>query len=125
LISDLDEKKILGGTKHKNTSVVSDFDGKKKILGSFHWKFAILRTLNGEIQMIEGHYFKIVSTIYSSNGNSFSSGFYYATHLMWLQKWHPCSTRDCGYKRYGFGLLDVHVQSYTNILYMFWFLRKF
>jgi hypothetical protein len=29
-----------------------------------------------------------------------------------------------GYKRYGFGILDVHVQLYTNILCMFWFLRK-
>jgi hypothetical protein len=35
----------------------------------------------------------------------------------------PCSTRDCGYKIYGFDLLDVHVQLYTNILSMFWFLR--
>jgi hypothetical protein len=39
----------------------------------------------------------------------------------------PFSTRDCGYKRYGFGLLDLHVQLYTKyiILCMFWFLRKF
>jgi hypothetical protein len=37
----------------------------------------------------------------------------------------PCSTRDYGYKRYGFGLLDVHVKLYTNIRCMFWFLRKF
>jgi hypothetical protein len=37
----------------------------------------------------------------------------------------PCSTKDCGYKRYVFGLLDVHVQLYTSILCMFWFLRKF
>jgi hypothetical protein len=37
----------------------------------------------------EGHYFKIVSTIYSSNRNSISSGFHHTTHLVWLQKWHP------------------------------------
>jgi hypothetical protein len=27
--------------------------------------------------------FKVVSTIYSSNWNSISSGFHYATHLVW------------------------------------------
>jgi hypothetical protein len=99
-------------------NVVSDLYGKKKILGDFHRKLAILLKLDGRIQMVEGHYFKIVSITYSSNWNSTSSGFYYATHL-------PCSTRDFGYKRYGFWPLDVHAQLYTNILYIFWFLRKF
>jgi hypothetical protein len=33
----------------------------------------------------------------------------------------PFSTKDCGYKRYDFGLLDL----YTNILCMFWLVRKF
>jgi hypothetical protein len=30
--------------------------------------------------------------------------------------WCGCKTgtRDCGYKRYGFGLLDVHVQLYKQ-----------
>jgi hypothetical protein len=37
----------------------------------------------------------------------------------------PCSTREYGYKRNGFGRFDVHVQLYTNILCMFWFLCKF
>jgi hypothetical protein len=37
----------------------------------------------------------------------------------------PFSTRDSGYKRYGFGLLDLHVQLCTNILCIFWFPRKF
>jgi hypothetical protein len=37
----------------------------------------------------------------------------------------PSSTRDFDYKKYGFGLLDVHVQLYRNILCMFWFQRKF
>jgi hypothetical protein len=32
---------------------------------------------------------KVVSTIYSSNGISISSRFHYATHLVWLQEWHP------------------------------------
>jgi hypothetical protein len=52
--------------------VVSDLDGKK-ILHGFHWKLAILWNLDGGIQMVEGHYFKIVSTIYSSNWNSITS----------------------------------------------------
>jgi hypothetical protein len=39
--------------------------------------------------MIEGHYFKIISTIYSFKWNSTSSGCYHATHLVWLQEWHP------------------------------------
>jgi hypothetical protein len=56
-------------TKYDNTSVVLDLDGKKDRLGGFHWKLAILRNLDGVIQMVEGHYFKIVSTIYSSNWN--------------------------------------------------------
>jgi hypothetical protein len=68
--------------------VVSDLDGEK-ILRGFHWKLAILGNLDGGIQMVEGHYFKIVSTIYSSNMNSISSGFHHATHLVWLQEWHP------------------------------------
>jgi hypothetical protein len=37
----------------------------------------------------------------------------------------PCSTRDCGYKRYGFGVLDVHVQLHANIICMFWFLASY
>jgi hypothetical protein len=69
---------------YKNTSKVLDLDGKK-ILGGFHWKLAILRNLDGGIQMIEGHYFEIVTTIYFSNWNSVSSGFHYAIHLVWLQ----------------------------------------
>jgi hypothetical protein len=48
-----------------------------------------LRNLDGGIQMVEGHYSKIVSTIYSSNWNSISTGFHHATYLMWLQEWHP------------------------------------
>jgi hypothetical protein len=58
-------------TLHKvqNTSVVSDLDGKK-ILHGFHWQLAILQNLDGGIQMVKGHYFKIVSTTYSSNWNS-------------------------------------------------------
>jgi hypothetical protein len=36
--------------------------------------------LDGVIQMVEGHYFKIVSTIYSSNWNWISSGF---MRLIW------------------------------------------
>jgi hypothetical protein len=77
-------------TLHKvqNISVVSDLD-RKKILRGFHWKLAILRNLDGGIQMVEGHYFKIVSTIYFSNWNVISSGFHHATHLVWLQEWHP------------------------------------
>ena len=51
--------------------MVSDLDGKK-ILRGFHWKLAILRNLDGGIQMVEGHYFKIVWTIFSSNWNSIS-----------------------------------------------------
>jgi hypothetical protein len=78
--------------KVKNTSVVSDLDGKK-ILCGFHRKLAILRNLDGEIQLVEGHYFKIVSTIYSSNWNSINSGFHHATHLVWLQEWHPLKYR--------------------------------
>jgi hypothetical protein len=31
----------------------------------------------------------------------------------------PCGTRDCGYKRYRFGLLDVHVQLYTIMQFSF------
>jgi hypothetical protein len=69
----------------QNTSVVSDFDGEK-ILRGFHWNLAILRNLDGGIQMVKGHYFKIVSTIYSSNWNSISSGFHYDTHLVLLQE---------------------------------------
>jgi hypothetical protein len=68
--------------------VVSDLDGKK-ILRGFHWKLAILWNLDGGIQMVEGHYFEIVSTIYSSNRDSISSGFHHATHFVWLQEWHP------------------------------------
>jgi hypothetical protein len=74
--------------KVQNTSVVSDLDGKK-ILRGFHWKLAILQNLDGGIQMVEGHYFKIISNIYFSNWNAISSGFHYATHLVWLQEWHP------------------------------------
>jgi hypothetical protein len=77
-------------TLHKvNASMVSDLGGKKKILDVFHWKLAIPQNLDGGIQMVEGHYFKIVSTIHSSNWNSITSGFHYANHLVWLQEWHP------------------------------------
>jgi hypothetical protein len=38
------------------------------------------------IRMIEGHYFEIVSTVRFSNSNSTSSGFHYATYLVWLQE---------------------------------------
>jgi hypothetical protein len=31
----------------------------------------------------------------------------------------PYSARDCGYKRYEFGLLDVHVQLYTIMQFSF------
>jgi hypothetical protein len=60
--------------------VVSDLDGKK-ILRGFQCKLAILRNLDDGIQMVEGHYFKIVSTIYSSNWNSISSRFHRAAHF--------------------------------------------
>jgi hypothetical protein len=74
-------------TLHKvqNTSAVLELGGKK-LLGGFHWKLAILCNLDGGIQMVEGHYVRIVSIIYSSNWNSISSGFHYATHLVWLQE---------------------------------------
>jgi hypothetical protein len=68
---------------NKKTSVVLDLDGKK-ITGGFHWKYAILRNVDGGLQMVEGHSFEIVPTIYYSNWNSLSSGFHYATHLVWL-----------------------------------------
>ena len=64
------------------------------MLRGFHWKLDILQNLDGGIQMVEGHYFKIVSTIYSSNWNSISSGFHNATHLVWLQEWHPLQYKE-------------------------------
>jgi hypothetical protein len=70
-----------------------DLDGKK-ILRGFQWKLAILRNLDGGIQMVEGHYFKFVSTIYSSNWKSISSGFHHAIHLLWLQEWHPLKYKE-------------------------------
>jgi hypothetical protein len=82
--------------------------------------------LDGGIQMIEGHDFKIVSTIYFSNWNAISSGFHHSTHLVWLQEWHSLQYKGLWLQEIpGFYLLDVHVQLYTNILCMFWFLRKF
>jgi hypothetical protein len=75
-------------TLHKVQKVVSDLD-RKKILRGFHCKIAILRDLDGGIQIVEEHYFEIISTIYSSNWNSISSGFHHATHLVWLQEYHP------------------------------------
>jgi hypothetical protein len=39
--------------------------------------------------MIDEHYFEISTTVHSSNWNSTSSGFNYATHLVWLQVLHP------------------------------------
>jgi hypothetical protein len=42
-----------------------------------------------DIQMVDEHYFEIGTTVLSSNWNSTSSGFHYATHLLWLQEWHP------------------------------------
>jgi hypothetical protein len=70
---------------HKVQKYFSGFglDGKKG-LGGFIWKLAI--HLDGGIQMVGGHYFKIVSTIYFSNWNSISFGFHYATRLVWLQE---------------------------------------
>jgi hypothetical protein len=69
--------------------------------------------------MVEGHYFKIVSLPIIDPD--------FIMQLIWCgcKSGMPCSSRDCGYKRYGFGLMDVHVQLYMNILYMFWFLHKF
>jgi hypothetical protein len=39
--------------------------------------------------MVDGHYFEIGTTVHPSNWNSTSSGFNYATHLVWLQELHP------------------------------------
>jgi hypothetical protein len=38
--------------------------------------------------MVDGHYFEIGATVHCSNWNSISSGFHYATHLVWLQELH-------------------------------------
>jgi hypothetical protein len=55
--------------------------------------------------------FKVVSTIYHFNWNSVSSGFHYATHLVWLQEWHPLQYKGLWLQEiYGFGFLDVHAQ---------------
>jgi hypothetical protein len=52
---------------------------------------------------------KVVSTICSSNWNSISSGFHYATHLVWLQEWHPLWYKGLWLQEiYGFGLFDVY-----------------
>jgi hypothetical protein len=76
--------------------------------------------------MVEGHYFKIVSTIYSSNWNSVSSGFHHAAHLVWLQECHPLQYKGLWLQEiwlWSFGC--THVQLYTNILCIFWFLHNF
>jgi hypothetical protein len=39
--------------------------------------------------MVDGHYFEIGTTVHTSNWNSTSSGFHYATHLVWLEEWCP------------------------------------
>jgi hypothetical protein len=39
--------------------------------------------------MVDGHYFEIGTIFHSSNWNSTSSGFHFATHLVWLQELHP------------------------------------
>jgi hypothetical protein len=39
--------------------------------------------------MVDGHCFEIGTTVHSSKWNSTSYGFNYATHLVWLQEWHP------------------------------------
>jgi hypothetical protein len=39
--------------------------------------------------MFNGHYFEISTTVHSSNWDSATSGFHYATPLVWLQEWHP------------------------------------
>jgi hypothetical protein len=79
-------------TMHKIQKYLSGFGLRRKediTCMAFTGKLGILRNLDGGIQMVERHYFKIVSTIYSSNWNSISSGFHHATHLVWLQEWHP------------------------------------
>jgi hypothetical protein len=67
--------------------------------------------------MVEGHYLEISTTVHFSNWNSTSSGFHYATHLVWLVERHPLQFK--GYKRNDIGLYIY------SILRMFWFQRKF
>ena len=96
--------------------MVSDLDGKK-ILRGFHWKLVILQNLDGGIQMAEGHYFKIVSTIYSSNWNSISFGFHHATHLVWLQEWHPLQYKGLWLKEiwlWPFGFTCTVIYKYSE-----------
>jgi hypothetical protein len=80
---------------------------------AFTWSLRSSGTSSVFIRMIEGHYFKIVKTICYSNWNSITSGFHYATHLVWLQGWHPLQ-----YK--GVAL----VFWIYNILCMVWFVCK-
>jgi hypothetical protein len=75
-------------TLHKVQKYFSGFGHRRgrKILHGFHRKLAILRNLDGEIQIDEGHYFKIIATTYSSNWDSIRFGFHHAPHLVWQQE---------------------------------------
>jgi hypothetical protein len=77
------------------------------------WQFSA--TWSIIIRLVDGHYFETGTTVHSSNWNSTCSGFIWCGCKSCI----PCSSRDCGYKRSGFGFW-----MYISLL-MFWFLCKF
>jgi hypothetical protein len=50
------------------------------------WQFSATSSII--IRMFDGNYFEIGTAVHSSNWNSTSSGFYHATHSVWLQELH-------------------------------------
>jgi hypothetical protein len=57
--------------------------------------------------MVDGHYLEIGTIVHSSNWNSTSPGFNYATHLVWLQELHPLQFKVLWLQEEWLCLLDI------------------